>query len=374
MPRSETIVFAGGGHAHLYSLLRTGEFTRQDFNVVLVNPSCYLYYSGMATGVISQTYTTDEDRIDVRRLVERGGGRFVEGRIERVFPKDRELLLESGERISYDAASFCLGSEVPADGLSGDSNGNVLALPVKPVENTGRIRDFLLARDAASMPRVLVVGGGAAGCEVAANVSSLLRREGKDGLVTLAESDPALLEGSPRKARREMSAYLRERGVEVLLGSPVVSYGEGVARLGDGREVEAGLVVPAVGIVPSPVFRRSGLVTGDDGGLWVDHYLRVAGDGRLFGGGDSVCYRGKSLPRLGVFAIRQGPVLFHNLQAALKGEPPRTFKPQKRYLYILNFGDGTGLGIYGSLAWRGRSAMWLKDRIDRRFMAEYSRL
>ena len=372
MPR--TIVFAGGGHTHLYSLLRTGELTRQGFEVALVNPSRYLYYSGMATGVISRTYTTEEDRIDVRHLVERGGGRFVEGRVGRVIPKDRELLLESGERIPYDVASLCLGSEVPSESFSNGSPEDGRVLPVKPVENTGKIRNFLLSTTGSPGRRVLVVGGGPAGCETAANIVSLLRQDGKSVRVTLAESGPVLLENSPKKARREMAAYLKERGVEVLLGSPVVSYGEGVARLGDGREVEAGLVVPAVGLVPSPVFRRSGFVTGDDGGLWVDHYLRCAGDGRLFGGGDSVCFRGGSLPRLGVFAIRQGPILFHNLQAALGNEPPRTFKPQKRYLYVLNFGDGTGLGIYGSLAWRGKSAMWLKDRIDRRFMAEYGRV
>ena len=48
-------------------------------------------------------------------------------------------------------------------------------------------------------------------------------------------------------------------------------------------------------------------------------------------------------------SIRQGPVLFHNLQAYLGGEPLKKFKPQKIYLYILNLGDGTGLAIYGPL-------------------------
>ena len=372
MPRTQTVVFAGGGHAHLYPLLRTAELVGRGFDVILVNPSRYLYYSGMATGVISQTYTTEEDRIDVRRLVERGGGRFVEGRIEKVFPKDRQLLLESGERISYDVASFCLGSLVPVESISRDFTENDRVLPVKPVENTGKIRDFLLEPDRGPEPRVLVIGGGAAGCEVAANTINLLRREGKGGHVTLAESGPALLESSPKKARHEMYNYLAERGVEVSLGSRVVSYGGGAARLETGREVAADLVIPAVGVDPSPVFRRSGLLTGDEGGMWVDHYLRGVGDGRLFGGGDSVSFRGETLPQLGVFAIRQGPVLFHNLQAALRGEKLRAFEPQKRYLYILNFGDGSGLAIYGSLVWRGRSAMWLKNEIDKRFMKTYS--
>nr|MBA3611103.1 pyridine nucleotide-disulfide oxidoreductase [Rubrobacter sp.] len=55
----------------------------------------------------------------------------------------------------------------------------------------------------------------------------------------------------------------------------------------------------------------------------------------------------------------------------LKGEPLAPFEPQKRYLYVLNLGDGTGFGVRGGFSWRGRSAMKLKHLIDQRFMREY---
>jgi NADH dehydrogenase FAD-containing subunit len=51
-----TIAFAGGGHANLYALWRTGELTRRGFDVVLIDPFEHLYYSGMATGVLSGSY------------------------------------------------------------------------------------------------------------------------------------------------------------------------------------------------------------------------------------------------------------------------------------------------------------------------------
>ena len=108
------------------------------------------------------------------------------------------------------------------------------------------------------------------------------------------------------------------------------------------------------------------------GGLWVDRYLRSVSDGRIFGGGDAICFRGESLPRLGVFAIRQGPVLYHNIRATLRGEALGEFEPQRRFLYILNLADDTGLAIYGSLVWRGRSAWRLKRAIDKRFIRQYS--
>src|SRR3712207_246921 len=153
-PRRPTIALAGGGHANLYALRRTGELTRRGFDVVLVDSSEHLFYSGMATGVLSGSYRPGENRIGIRRLVERGGGRFVRGRVARVLQRDRALLLEDGRTVEYDAVSFCLGSETRA----GDG-----AVPVKPVSNLEWVRRRLLAGNGEA-PRVLVVGGGGAGC------------------------------------------------------------------------------------------------------------------------------------------------------------------------------------------------------------------
>jgi len=102
----------------------------------------------------------------------------------------------------------------------------------------------------------------------------------------------------------------------------------------------------------------------------VDRNLRSISEGRLFSG-DCVSYRGESLPKLGVFAIRQGFVIFRNLQATLENRPLVEYKPQKRCLHVLNLGDGTGLAVYGSPVWRGRLSGKLKQHIDTKFIGRY---
>ncbi len=366
--RRERIVLAGGGHAHLYSLVRVGELVRRGFDVTVVDRSPHLYYSGMATGVISGAYRPDEHRIDVRRLVEGGGGTFVEGRITGIRSENREFVLETGDGVPYDAASVCLGSEVLWDRPAESEVGTVR---VKPVVNTGDIRRRLLAFRRDLVPRVLVIGGGAAGCEVAANALALLDRVGLEVELTVAQKSESLLPDAPTRAQRQILRFLRERGAEVLTGTPVTRLGGSAAWTADGREIPYDLSVLAVGVSSSSVFHASRLPTGDDGGLWVDRRLRSIGDGHLFGGGDCVSFRGESLPKLGVFAVRQGPVIFHNLQATLNGDPLSEYKPQKRFLYVLNLGDGTGLAVYGPFVWRGRISWGLKHHIDKRFVAEH---
>ena len=356
-----TIALAGGGHANLHALRRTAELTGRGFDVVLVDPSEHLHYSGMATGVLSGSYEPGENRIGIRRLVERGGGRFVRGRVAEVLHGDRILLLDDGRTVRYDAVSFCLGSETRgADGT----------VPVKPVYNLEGVRKRLVAADPGAAPRVAIVGGGAAGCEVAANLAALVRDAGVGGEISVVEAAPDLLPASPKAARRIMRARLGELGIRVVLGRRAAAV-DGGAVLEDGGEIPADLVLAATGVAPPDVFARSGLATGDDGALWVDRHLRSPNDPRVFGGGDAVAFRGGRLPQFGVYAVRQGPVLYRNLQAALTGEPLSSYRPQRRYLYVLDLGDGTGLAIYGPLANRSRPALRLKHLIDRRFLREH---
>ena len=263
--RAPHIVLAGGGHAHLYSLLRTKKLVRRGFRVTLIDPSPYLYYSGMATSMISGAYAPGENRMEVRRLVEEGGGSFIEGRVKEIYAESRELLLETGDSVPYDTASVSLGSETRADAFA-DNGAN--AIRVKPIQHTEEIRRRLLS--SGDRPaRVLITGGGAAGCEVAANALALLGLLNPGGEVTLAETGDSLVPDVPEKAREYVHASLREKGARILTNTSIVSLGGGVARTRGGHEILCDLPVLVIGISPLSrgIFRASRLPTGEDGGL-----------------------------------------------------------------------------------------------------------
>jgi NADH dehydrogenase FAD-containing subunit len=72
-----------------------------------------------------------------------------------------------------------------------------------------------------------------------------------------------------------------------------------------------------------------------------------------------------------VYAVRQNPILYHNILASLEGGELMTFRPQKNYLLIFNLGDGKGVLWKNRFVWDGRLAFILKDYIDRKFMKKF---
>jgi len=91
----------------------------------------------------------------------------------------------------------------------------------------------------------------------------------------------------------------------------------------------------------------------------------------MFGGGDCIYFEEQPLDRVGVYAVRQNPVLLNNLMAALDGQDLKPFEPGGDYLLIFNLGDGTGIFRKKWLLFGGRPAFILKDVIDRKFMRKF---
>ncbi len=103
--------------------------------------------------------------------------------------------------------------------------------------------------------------------------------------------------------------------------------------------------------------------------------LQVGGHPTIFGAGDCVSITGYPwLPRAGVYAVRAGPVLAHNIRAYVGGAPLTPYAPQPRWLSLMNTGDGRALLSYGGVVLHGWLAWWLKHGIDRRFMRRFQQL
>lgn len=363
------VVLLGAGHAHLHLLRNAPALARHaPGGVVLVTPDDF-WYSGLVSGVVAGQYPPEDARIDVASLAARGGVHLVRDRAVAVDPEACSVSLGSGDTLAYELLSVNVGSGLPDPAVPGLRD---YAVPAKPIERLTRLPDRIrsAAREGEGPVRVVVVGGGPSGCELALALEARAARDGVAVSVRIV-SDAPIVERFPPGATRSLRRELGGRGIEAIEGVRAAEIRDGEVELADGRRMEADVVLAATGLVPPAILRRFGIPLGEDGGLEVDVHLRSVADSRVFAVGDCAWFAPRPLPRVGVFAVRQAPVLLENLVATLVGRPPRPFEPQRHYLLILNLGDGRGLATRGSLYWRGRLAFRLKDWLDRRFLARH---
>ena len=361
------LVLVGGGHAHMTVMVNLRDYIERGHRVTLIGPSAYHYYSGMGPGLLGGTYRPQDVRFHVKKMVEDRGAVFVRDTVTRIDADKKVLVLKSGGEIAYDVVSCNTGSTVPTDKdrVAGDH-----IFTVKPIENLIKVRRMLQAGLGTRTPKLIVVGGGAAALELTGNLWRLVQQTETAAAITVL-GGRNFLSAMPPKAQKYVRKSLATRNIETVEGANVSRLNGNRAVLEDGGEFPFDLALLAWGIRPSHLFRDSGLPTGNDGGLLVNTFLQSVAYPEIFGGGDCISFEQRPLDKVGVYAVRQNPVLYANLLAALEDKGLEAFQPQDIYLLIYNLGNGTGIFYRGNWVWKGRLIFFLKDYIDRKFMRKF---
>ncbi len=367
-PPSRELVLVGGGHAHL-GVLRA--LARQPppagTRITLVAREAAPTYSGMLPGLIAGRFAPGDCAVDLMRLARATGARFIQAEVTGLDLAARLVLAAGRPPLHYDLLSLNCGA---APALVPGAAEH--ALPLRPFGRFLPGWHALLER-AAAAPRpleLLVVGAGAAGVEVALALRRRLAAAARVGLV--GRGAEPLPHHAPA-ARRATLRALADQGVALHPGAAVARVDPGVLVREDGERLGFDAAVWATGAAPPGWLAGSGLDLCPRGFVAVDAALRSTGDARVFAAGDVASVLPHPRERAGVFAVRQGPPLAGNLRRALAGQAPRRFTPQRRYLALVATGTAA-VATRGRLAVSGAWALWLKDRIDRRWITMHARM
>jgi pyridine nucleotide-disulfide oxidoreductase family protein len=359
------LVLAGGGHAHVQVLAALAAQPLPGVEVTLVTPQPVLWYSGMVPGVIAGRYAPEEAQIDLAALARRAGVRLVLDAVAALRPETRRLRLAGGADLAYDALSLDTGGELSRDLIDGARDQ---ALFVRPLHSFVQLWPRLQSL-AARQPglQVVVIGGGAAGFELAAAMRRALVAQAR---VTLVAGNAGLLPSFPRGLRHHALAVLKSRSVTVI-ADDAVEIEPGQLRLSGGSRLPCDAPVVALGVQPPAWLSDSGLRLAPDGFIATGATLQSVSHPEVFAVGDVSRRIDAPHPRSGVYAVRAGPVLTANLRAWAAGQPLTVYRPQRLALALLSCGDGTALASWGPLSARGAWVWRWKDRIDRAFVEAY---
>lgn len=360
-------------------------------------------YSGMVPSAIAGIYAPSEPLIDLASLASWSDIDFVKDRVVDVDVKARAVLTEGGRSFKFDAVSIDVGST--SRGWDSVPGARENAIPTRPI---GELVRRLEEATADLLPRtekeegkgrnvrVAVVGGGAAGIELAMGAlgrwKPLLagKKSSNNISVTILTSLDRLLPDETSANRDALGRVLDERGIRVVPNATVRSVDPDAVVLESGDRVPYTHCLWATGASChsdlSSALRKRGVALSEKGWIRVDESLRSVSHPFVFAAGDCCSMElpggdgARSPPKAGVYAVRAGPVLVENLVRCLTFDdgggttrPLRTYVPQRDFLKLLACGDGRALGFRFGIPLYGKWVFELKDAIDRSFVDLFRR-
>ncbi len=343
------LVLVGAGHAHLQVLSSLAQQTPPDMQVTLVAPASRHLHAGMVPGFVAGHHALDDCAVALEPLVRKSGVRWLAGDARRLDANARTVLLDDGSQLPYDFLS------VNTDGVQ-DREQIELAMPgaqehalfMRPLESFGALWPRVLELAQARALRIAIMGGEAAGIELAMAIRHRMSR----AAVTLVTGGAPIASSYTPSMRRRVIAALKSRNITVLVDAATrIQAGE--IHLGCGARLVCDVPVIATGAHAPAWLAHSGLALDEHGFIAVDACQRSISHADVFAADDA------------------SATLAGNLAAVMAGAQPKPQKQPGRSLSLLSCGNRHAIAGWGELCAEGPWVWFWKNWMDRSFLRPY---
>jgi NADH dehydrogenase FAD-containing subunit len=349
------LLLLGAGHAHLGVLRRWAMIERPPGRIALISAGPTAWYSGMLPGLLAGRHHPADCQVELPALCQAAKVELILAPVESLSAAQQQVQLADGQTLTASWLSLNVGAQVAAPAQRGNA---MQLLAVKP------FAEFLAGwQQWQTAPQPMaILGGGAAGVELALALAGQVPQ-----LALFCAGH--LLDGLSAGVRLRALGHLRQRGVWVREDCPISRIADDCLLSGDEPVWRGQRLLLASGAQALPWLAHSGLGGDERGFVLIAPTLQSYTHPTIFAVGDCASLPGAR--KSGVYAVRQGPVLAANLNAALRGLPLRRYRPQRQSLALLATGDGGAL-----LDWHGYSAggqlfgRW-KDYLDQGFIQRH---
>ena len=401
---SRRIVIVGGGAGGLELAAQLGRHTSStpaELEVLLIDSSLTHVWKPFLHELAAGTLRTPEGNVEFLQQARRHGFRFQLGTLESMDRSTQQIWLtplvdEFGEEIAprravaYDVAVIAVGSVVNDFGTPGVKEN---AVALNSAGDAQRFHRRLLGACARAELHeegpvdVVIVGGGATGVELAAELSDAVTVIASYGphlsqlkhpvRLRLIEASPRILGALSEDVARKVHEDLKQLGVDVRPGQKVSSVAKDSVMLASGEQLPADITVWAAGIQgPAVLHQLDGLELNPMGQLVVDPTLQTTRDPHVFAIGDCAsCLtdpEGKPVPPRAQAARQEADLLARALPKHMRKQQdalPSFHFHDKGALVTLGMhnavgrmmgtGKGHGITLEGTLA---RWAYWILQR------------
>jgi NADH:ubiquinone reductase (H+-translocating) len=386
-PAQGPVVVLGAGYAGLTVAQEVARRSRGRHRVIVIDrhPVHVLRTELYEIGKLARAGTdTRAWTLPLARVLDRSSVEFRQGDVQRIDLAERRVRLDSGE-VTYGALAICLGSVAAYYGVPGAPEQTH---QVYRLSGAQRLAGAIVAVERGSTnlpperhPRILVIGGGSTGTELAAEIAAtdwriVAGRTARAPDVFLITGSLPFLAGFPPDVIARSREILRRRGVMMIEGLNASKVEPGRLSIADGSDLAFDLAVWCAGLEAPPVVRDLAAPHGRAGRIAVEPTLEVPGAPGVFAVGDVIELRdpetGVPVPGTAAAALAAGQIAAQNLVARLEGRPLTPFRYRERGV-VVALGPGSGAGAVRHVTIWGSPAALLKRLVQREYAASVGR-
>ncbi len=364
------LVLVGGGHAQIAVLKAFAMKPLPGLRLTIVTNSSRTPYSGMLPGYVEGVWQDEDLHIDLRHLAAASGARIIVASVTGINADLKQICFDDRPPLAFDILSINIGGQPNLAVVDGAAEH---AIPVKPIGMFQKKFETLFTQ---KLPqRLAVIGGGAAGCELAlALITRWMEENGTVPALTLITDTDHLMPQMAPQAGRLVHKKLLAGGADIVFGRRVTTIKANKLIL-DNKDTFGFDACFLVTQVAAPQWlANSGLDLDADGFVMVAPTLQSTSHPCIFAAGDIASISFNPRLKAGVFAVRAGKILAHNLRRFILAKSLTSWKPQKHYLALIGTGDRRAIAVRGDIVMSGRLFWYLKCWIDSRFMKKYTNL
>ncbi len=404
MDRKTQIVVVGGGAGGLELVRKLGaKYGRKRHDIILVDKNLSHIWKPLLHEVAAGSLDANLDEVGYRGHCHRWGYRFFQGSLDGIDRAAKTISLapvkdEDGTElieahtIRYDILALAMGSVSNDFGVPGvkehclylDSRVQADRFRTRLLNHCLRVSRAMMNDPTANeQVRIAIVGGGATGVELAAelyNAAGALRHYGLEVFdesrmhVTLLEAGPRILPALPEKLAAAASHELGVLGVAVRPDVQVVEARPRQLITKTGEVIEADLIVWAAGVKGADYLSELGLETNGRNQILVTETLQTTVDPNIYALGDCASYtppgEQRPVPPRAQAAHQMAGTVFDNIVRMQQGKALRRFVYQYNGSLVSlsrfsTVGSLMGNLIGGSMAIEGRIARFIYTSLYR---------
>lgn len=365
--QKKRILLLGAGHANIQVLHQLAKVDRSLFELTLVSDRALSSYSGMIPSFLAGDYQQSQLQFDLNNICNRFNFSFVEDEVLLIKPAENQVRVANGAIHQYDICSVNIG--IKPKGILTDPSVQTDIFYLKPISDL-ILKWHQIITKIQKPTDVTIIGGGAAAFEIA--IACRRHFEDFNIKIKIITGNSKLLSNENDLARAHALRCLDRLNIAVIEGQRVEKIEAKHVVLSDGRLLPRQICFVSTSAEAPAVFKNSNLPVNEFGFIKVDQNLKVLGSKNIFAAGDCSEFTPRSLPKAGVYAVREGPVLFKNIISLVKNDTKLVaYSPQRNFLKIYVSGRKQAIASYKNFCIQGRLAWQLKDYIDKTFMKRF---